>query len=240
MLMHVHHLNYKHCKNNHVWECLDEDLVTLCEDCHNAVHSGAPYKKSAENYNYLKSIYEILRDIKRGSLIVYYEETKPHVFLNRSYINNDFKSLNGIDFYDNACHYPHTIDFNVKGFLYKKKALSVIEVIPQQAILSKLVVYISNKAGWLAEIEEEEENTYENDLVAAFYHQGITIESVEYWYAPKAILSLESFKLSETIPMLEVCLGNTKCEEAFSHLSTSMKVDIAAKALSLVNIIKEW
>lgn len=54
-LMHVHHLTYKNCKNHHAWDCPDEDLVTLCEDCHKKVHSKKPFTSSLENYFYLES-----------------------------------------------------------------------------------------------------------------------------------------------------------------------------------------
>lgn len=49
-LMHVHHITYKNCKNGKAWDCPDEDLVTLCEDCHKKVHSGFPYKRIEENF----------------------------------------------------------------------------------------------------------------------------------------------------------------------------------------------
>lgn len=55
-LMHVHHLTYKNCKNHHAWDCPDEDLVTLCEDCHAKVHSGEPYKSTSKNYKYYKEL----------------------------------------------------------------------------------------------------------------------------------------------------------------------------------------
>lgn len=46
-LMHVHHLT---CKNGKVGDCPDEDLVTLCEDCHKQVHSGKPFESAQMNY----------------------------------------------------------------------------------------------------------------------------------------------------------------------------------------------
>jgi len=38
--LHVHHLYYKPSTN--VWDYDKEALVTLCEDCHNTVHSSLP------------------------------------------------------------------------------------------------------------------------------------------------------------------------------------------------------
>lgn len=55
-LMHVHHLTYKNCKNHHAWDCPDEDLVTLCEDCHKKVHSGEPFDTASMNYAYYYGI----------------------------------------------------------------------------------------------------------------------------------------------------------------------------------------
>lgn len=61
-LMHVHHLTYKNCKDGKAWNCPDEDLVTLCEDCHNAVHSSYPSESVTKNFNYLKRLFSILGD----------------------------------------------------------------------------------------------------------------------------------------------------------------------------------
>lgn len=55
-LMHVHHLTYKNCKDGKAWNCPDEDLVTLCEDCHEKVHSGFPFKDKTRNLYYYSNL----------------------------------------------------------------------------------------------------------------------------------------------------------------------------------------
>lgn len=54
--LHVHHLRY--IKGNKPWEYNDEDLITLCEDCHSKTH--AEINK------------QLMSDIKIGDVFVYY------------------------------------------------------------------------------------------------------------------------------------------------------------------------
>lgn len=54
--LHVHHLRY--IKGNKPWEYEDEDLITLCGDCHNKTH---------EEINK-----QLMSDVKIGDVFVYY------------------------------------------------------------------------------------------------------------------------------------------------------------------------
>jgi len=47
--LHVHHKIYK--ENRKVWEYEDNELITLCEDCHNKIHSNNVEKQTPKKNN---------------------------------------------------------------------------------------------------------------------------------------------------------------------------------------------
>lgn len=239
-LMHVHHLTYEHCKNSKAWDCPDEDLVTLCEDCHAKVHSGEPYKKALDNYQYYKNLYNILQTVKQGCIIIFYsdDDTESHVFLNLFY-NKEKQRFFGIDFKEEVVHYPYYLDFDIKGLIKNGEHISLIEILPPQHTLSKLLFYISRKAKWYCEYgpKDDEGDICEDDLGTTFFWTGKSVEGCEYWYAMTHIIHLELFNNSETVAILERNLGDNTFYSDFDELSPTLKVNIALRAMSLLNLL---
>lgn len=238
-LMHVHHLTYKNCKNGRAWDCPDEDLVTLCEDCHAKVHSGKPFKKASENFKYLKNEHELLKSIEVGCIIVYYtnEGINKHAFLVISLKQDGVESLKGIDFtdLDKTCEIPVTLDIDEIGLSKDGEYISLIEILPKENLLSKFLNYVAKKAGW-SQLCNNNSGNYKSNIDTAFR----PIEAMEYCYAISSVISLENFHSSETIAILQTCLGGSSSEESFEKLVPSLKIGIAAKAISLLDIIKSW
>lgn len=58
----VHHLTYEHCKNKHAWDCPDEDLVTLCDECHQLIHLPYPFSDASKNFKHLKKLFTIINE----------------------------------------------------------------------------------------------------------------------------------------------------------------------------------
>ena len=64
--LHVHHIVYKEIL--YPWEYKDEELITLCEECHEAWHYI--FDKSNINNSILHSVYELHKELfKNGKKI---------------------------------------------------------------------------------------------------------------------------------------------------------------------------
>lgn len=46
----VHHLSYDRCAQRRCYVCPDEDLITLCKECHNAIHNPPHVYEDKEGY----------------------------------------------------------------------------------------------------------------------------------------------------------------------------------------------
>ena len=85
--LNVHHITYVRCKNGEPWACPDEDLITLCEECHREIHSNPdipfPFdEKMTKEFIKERQLepYDIIGDfVRREGIFKYYKKPNTRI-----------------------------------------------------------------------------------------------------------------------------------------------------------------